>query len=317
MARTDAHVNLTRVVSGLRRIADRARGFPSPRIQRFLLALVVPLFIAAGIGAFLTTDIEWRAIQILPLLAAFCVAVPLTAVANGWEYETSARLLGQDVKLSSAMRVTVLATALNYLPGHGGAFFRVQTLQKRGPDYRQSGAATLAMGLTWVGIAAMASGILLFGYAPTPEMWIVIALGIGALGLAGLIVVVERQSVRDRLHWTGLILGVEGVSIAVTVLRLYLVMLALNASASLTAAFMLTLAVVLGSVAGLMPGGLGVRELLAGALAPLAGLSPVLGFLVIGVDRVLGLLGHAPLAAYLLRKNHHPAADTGDGLTRR
>lgn len=294
-------MNPTALVSALRRAADRARSFPSPRVQRFLLAVVVPLFVAAGVWAYVSTDFEWSDIQLLPLLGAFLIAVPLTAVVNGWEYATSARLVGEHVDLLSAMRITVVATALNYLPGHGGALFRVQTLQRRGADYRQSGAATLVMALVWIAIAAIASGILLYERAPTPEMWVVTALGVGAMGLAGLILLVERRDAGDRMRWAGLVAGVEGTSIAVTALRLYLVMYAASVPTSLSAALVLTLAVVLGSVAGLMPGGLGIREVLAGAFAPLVGLSPALGFLVIGIDRVLGLLGHAPLTIYLLR----------------
>lgn len=288
-------------MESLGRIAERARNFPSARTQRIFLAAAVPLFFGAGIWAYMTADVGWRDLQILPLLGALFVGVPLTALVNGWEFETSGAMVGQDLSLGSALRVTVVATALNYLPGHGGPAFRVQSLRSTGPGYRRSSAATLVLGLAWIGIAGLLSGALLFGFSPGSAAWIAGLGGVGAMGLAGIVLAIEHRSLRARLRWGTRIAAVEATSIAVTALRLYLVMYAVGVSASVTGAVVLTLAVVLGSVTGLTPGGLGIRELLAGLFAPLVGLTPALGVLVIGTDRILGLLGHGPLAVYLLR----------------
>lgn len=295
------------------RFAERASRFPSRRTERVLLAATLPLFLGAGVWAYLTAEISWGEIRPLPLLAAFLVGVPLTALVNGWEYSLSARLLDRRISLADAMRITVVSTALNYLPGHGGALFRVQSLHRTGPGYRETGAATLLMGLAWVGLAGLVGGGLLVASGAEPAGWAFLALGIAVIAAGGSILAAVHEDAGSRLEWAARIATVEAASILATAFRLYILMLAVDTSASATAAFVLTLAVVLSSATGLVPGGLGLRELLASLFAPMVGMSAAVGFLLIAVDRVLGLLGHAPVTVALLRRTTSPSVDTDGG----
>lgn len=92
------------------------------------------------------------------------------------------------------------------------------------------------------------------------------------------------------------VVGVETLAVGIGAFRLYLILLALGEPATLTAATLLTLASVLASAIGVFPGGLGLRELLASALIPLADLGSAVGFLASAVDRIVGLAVHAPMA---------------------
>jgi uncharacterized membrane protein YbhN (UPF0104 family) len=103
------------------------------------------------------------------------------------------------------------------------------------------------------------------------------------------------------MRWAATIGLVECSSIAVSTARLWFVIHALGHQPRVTAAVVLTLAGIIASASGILRGGLGLRELLAGAFAPLVGLPISLGFLAAAIDRIIGIIGHVPLAIVLSR----------------
>jgi uncharacterized membrane protein YbhN (UPF0104 family) len=65
-------------------------------------------------------------------------------------------------------------------------------------------------------------------------------------------------------------------------------------------ALALSLAGSLGSAVGFLPAGLGVREVLAAGIGPLVGLPAAVSLVATAVDRVLGLVVLAAIAAVLV-----------------
>ena len=55
----------------------------------------------------------------------------------------------------------------------------------------------------------------------------------------------------------------------------------------------------LAAAAGILPGGFGLRELIAAALAPLVGLPASAGFAATAINRVMGIVVLAPITAAL------------------
>jgi len=91
--------------------------------------------------------------------------------------------------------------------------------------------------------------------------------------------------------------AVEVASVATIVLRLALLLAAVRVPAGLAEPLVLAVAIALAAALGVFPGGLGVREGLSAALAPLVGLPMSVGFLVAALNRAIGLVVLAPLAA--------------------
>lgn len=81
----------------------------------------------------------------------------------------------------------------------------------------------------------------------------------------------------------------EIAMIVVRGLRFWLVMLAFDLDASILTAFVLPVAGVLASALGFLPGGLGIREVIAGALSGANGDPSAVGVLTSGLDRVIAL----------------------------
>ena len=54
------------------------------------------------------------------------------------------------------------------------------------------------------------------------------------------------------------------------------------------------------SAVGILPGGLGLREILAGALAPLVGLNSAVALFAVSVDRIIGLVVLALMSGALV-----------------
>lgn len=287
-------------------------GFPPPRLRRPLLGLAACVFLIGSVVAVDRLHLAWSDVGWRWIVLASALGVPLTIVGKTVEFQLSGRIIGAEFDFPTALRVSVLSTAANLLPIPGSVLVRIQALRQAGNRYSRATFATAVMGFAWVGVAATAAGgfLIAFGLLITGLGW-----GLTGLALLGVTFSLANTRLRSgtRIRFTAMVIGVETLQVCVGALRLYLVLLALGEPASLTAASLLTLASVLASAAGVFPGGLGLRELLATILIPLAGMAAAAGFLASAVDRIVGLAVHAPLAAaYALRREHRRSEPPAD-----
>ena len=262
--------------------------------HRVLYLVAAAAFVVAAIVGWialpdLDQDPRWWLIGVGLVLAA-----PLTAVVNGAEYAVTARLVGYRVRPAEATRIAVLASAANLLPLPGAVAVRAQALRRRGATTTRAVWATAIAGAVWVGVALGAAGALQLGgdhrstalAATVTGIVVVVASGVAAWALT-------------RSLPLGPVLAlvmVEVASVAVGAGRYLLVLLALGFDVDARQAIALAVAGILASLVGILPGGLGVRELLAGAIAPLVGLAAAVGVIGSAVDRLIGLPALAVMA---------------------
>lgn len=284
----------------LERAVAALSSFPPPGWRRPLLAGAAITFLVGGTYFTARLDTDWSALGWRWLVLASVVGVPLTVVANALEFQLSSRLLGGRIHFSRSAKIAVLATAANLLPLPGGALVRVQALKQSGHGYSRATYATAILAGSWVGVATLLTGILLllFGFLPTGALWTVF--GVGLLVLAATLA--GRRIEAHRLRFTLAVLGVELLSVSVAGFRLLFVLVALGEAASLPAAALLAFAGVAAAAVGIFPGGLGLREVLSATLVPITGIAAATGFIASAIDRVLGLMVHAPLALYYASK---------------
>jgi len=291
-------VSVSTVAERLRALADRLTDFPSPRVQRIMMLVAVPALVVGAVVSYRTLDLDLAEVRWGHLALAGLLGGPVSATVAAWEFRLSAAMVGHRIGLWQALRVTIVANALNYLPGHGGALWRVQSIRRMGSGYSGATSVTLLLALVWLGLAGLTAGGLLLAHGPAVAAWAFAGLGLLGLLLAA---VMLRQHHRGAAAagWGARVAMVETCSIVVAVARLYVVLLALGHRSGITAAVVLALAGIIASATGIMRGGLGLRELLAGAFAPLVGLAVGLGFLASAVDRLVGTIARVPLALLL------------------
>lgn len=169
----------------------------------------------------------------------------------------------------------------------------MQALKRAGSTYGKAASATLATALFWLG------GSLLVGAAVLVTIRPLFAVGFLAAGVVVCVaghasvrsIVAKREdappgeAVRRSLN----LLAVEVVMVVVRGVRFWLVMVGFDVGGSFAGAMMLPIAGVLSSAIGFFPSGLGIREVISGALSRLVGDTAASGALASGIDRLVSL----------------------------
>lgn len=263
-----------------------AVGGSSPRAQRHLLLVAALAFVvmtALAVRSLPPLDLGRR----WPLLVVLgVVGVPLSMLANAVEYVISGRLVGSRVRLGEALRVTVLAMAANLLPLPGSMVVRTSALHGLGSGARRAVTATTVVALVWVGVTGLiAGGLALAGVGPSFGATV---LTVGVVVTLVALLLLRASVERARfLPLSGALLLTEVGTVALGAVRFWLVLVALGFPAGASQAAALVIAGVAAAATGIFPGGLGLRELLAGLISPLVGLPAALGLLATAVNRLV------------------------------
>jgi uncharacterized membrane protein YbhN (UPF0104 family) len=304
------------------RLIARYRDRPQPtgRRRTVLLIAAAVLFLVAMVLALRSLPdgeltVRWPLVVVTGLVGA-----PALLGMNAVEYGLSARLLGQRVERRDAVAVAVYGGAANLLPIPGTALVRLQALTRQGSGVGRAAGATVVVAVAWFG----AAGLVGAPAAAAGGTWWLAAVLLGG-GLVTVPVVhqsvvrLQRRAVgtADDDRWSTAptprlvaeLYGLEVAMIVVRALRFWLVILAFDLDASVLTAFVLPVAGVLASALGFLPGGLGVREVLAGLLSGANGDPAAVGVLASGLDRIVALPVLAALALALAAwERRHPAA---------
>lgn len=297
-----------------RALAAVERGRHITEGKRWVLVAAVALFVATSvIGIATLPDLPERPRPVLLLLVGLLALG--TLLANGLEFAVAGRMVGRSVGLPVAIQTSVLSSAANVLPIPGAVLIRVRALREADVPYKKAFAATAAVGLAWVGTSAAVAGGLLIWQDKLALGAAFTVLGTGAVLAAPLL---TRSEGRDRSRLLLELVAVELGSVIVTTLRLYVIAVAVGYDMSLSVAATLGLSGVLASAAGLFPGGLGLREGLSAALAPLVDLNASVAIVVSAIDRVVFYVVLALVTLALLpsarRQRLAAAADAAEAL---
>jgi hypothetical protein len=283
----------------LQRLYSATRRPPSPRAQRAILVVAAVGFTVGAWFALKSLDVSLAEVHWPPLLIAALVGVPLTLIANTFEYLLSGRMLHHRIQLLPALQLTTISTAANLLPLPGAFLVRIQGLRALGSGTGKALASTMVIALVWIGISSLLAGILL----AFSESWIasVTLSAVGVITLIGayvwLVRAVPERGERRRIAM--LAVAIELFAVVTNAARLVLILIGLRVDASLGQALVLAVSSSLAAAAGIFPGGLGLRELIAALLAPLVGLPASAGFAATAINRVMGIIVLAPITAVL------------------
>lgn len=250
--------------------------------------------------------VHWVVLPILVLVLA-----PLTALANAAEFRVMGAINNHRIGWLPATRLAILASAANLLPMPGGVMIRAQALRQRGSTYRHAFAVNAAAMGAWIGVASIVISVLM---AATSSRWLAVVIlllfGLGCLLCVGVLL---RQVNRSaHLKYLAQFIVVEGLTVAIGGARIFLAFKLIGLSASAVQAVALTAAQIIASAIGIFPGGLGLRELLAGVIATAVHLPAAEAVSAAAVDRVTVQLSIALFALALLptwrRRRAQPAS---------
>ncbi len=280
-----------------RRITLAAKRYQALRrratASRWLVPVIALLLVVGIVVSWVTLDVDLGAVDRWRLLASAALAVP-AAILSATEYWLAQRLVGGRASARESVTVSLLGSLGNLLPLPGGAIVRVDAMTSGGSALSAAVRTTAGIGLVWVGMALVASGVAIVSLGSSAAGAALVGIGV-VIAIGGVVAIGPRGS---RTRWlTSLVFVVEALVIAIAAWRILLVLEAIGESATATQALGLVASGAVAVSVGLVPAGLGVRELLAGLLAPLVGLPAAAGFLTAGLNQILSLLGQGALAA--------------------
>lgn len=285
-------------VSRLRAWAVRViRWQPPPRIRQFILAGAGVVFVAAtaiAVSELPAPDVEVAWLALAGLLA---VAIP---VLNALEYVLAGRWLGVAVGMKQALSVTLVASAANLAPLPGAAMVRAKGLLGEGGGAADTGRVLGAVGAGWVSVSLVVAG---GAMAVAGRGWAAALAFVAGSAVLVMVPVLLPRTARTVANVVRCVL-VELVAVVLQAVRMALILAGIGYEGRMAQTLVLPAAGALGNAAGIVPGGLGLRELVAGGLSPLVELPPAHGVTAAATDRVLslGVLAVAALGMAAVRR---------------
>ncbi len=248
----------------------------------FGLALFAVLAVRAFRSLPETDGLAWGYVAALVV-----VTTPLTIALNAAEFRLIASTAGSPFAWRDAVHTTVVASLANLLPLPGAVAVRTTALMRRGASLRRAGEANVLAAMIWASVAALLGGLAALREDSGGAVAVLVALA-GAVALAVLAARVRRlagAAVAQSLVF------IELLTVLVSGSRLFLAARVVRQMVSIDEAIVFSLGQVLAALIGFVPGGLGLRELLAGGMASVIGSDADVAIAATVVDRAAAQVG--------------------------
>lgn len=256
------------------------------RVAIFVVALAVFL---GGVGyAIHQSAIDPDKVNPWIFLALLLGPTPMNIALNALQLRYAADALGQTLNFMPALRITVIATASNMLPLPGAYLVRTYALAPNADIATLKRAATINLLIIKQSITL---AVLLFAISVSdlfPLLYTIPAI----LTAAAVLVLNALMWRKNRLAWRNfaITLAIQVAMISGEVIRTAFAFSALGAHIDLRQAAAISIAGTVSSVAAVVPGGVGIRELGAAGIALLIGVIPELAFAATALNWIAALL---------------------------
>lgn len=262
-----------------RRLVVAVRAW-SDRRRRMLLAIAAVMFIAGISISIKQVEFGWERIYGFYVLSILVLGFPLTAILRAEEFRLCARSVGKNFGIMRSVAITSTANVSNLLPLPAGLAIRGGFLVEAGASFRDTGEILFLASMLWLSMAIGISGLA----AANVHSLALIAGGLGILFSVGFAFWIKRKT-SPRIA-VGFIV-VRASLLSVSVFRLWLAFAAIGIPISLSESTYYALASIVGSMAIVVPGGLGVSEGLGALIAVVTGGVPAAAFLALALNRLL------------------------------
>lgn len=280
---------IARAGAGVEAVSSFARN------HRLTLTLAAAIGLAACIViAFRQLNLRISELEWLPLAQLAVLFVPLTLLHAAWGMRLLARCAGVEMSWATGYRASALAVVAEVLPLPGGAMVRAGALIQAGSKLASSTLLVTGTAILWIALAACGAGLALAAFG-NPGGW-AIALGGSACAVAILIWL-------NRLAGPGVMLMTlfhRLVGLLLIAIRLQLSFAAVRFAVDLGGTMPFAFASIAGSASALVPGGLGISELLAALIAQATPIDPGAGLLAVTFNRLIGLAASAVICSAIM-----------------
>lgn len=276
-------MNLAGIAQGIERGSVSLRAWGTKHVKPLAIVAFVLFLVLCAVAIH-----EYRTLHLHPdfwlIIPAAVIAAPIMAVLNAFEYSCGARIAGHHPSFNESMTVSIAGSAANMLPIPGGLVVRNYAMLSAGATVAGAAHGTVATGAAWMGVTAVVVGIIV----TFTSIAVGIPIAVAGVVLCGVVFVLARRRVgMDAARPIVLqLLVVEMVTVAVEIGRYWLVLAALGAHPDLLRTMPLVGANVISAATLVFPGGLGVREALAGAFSTATKLPAAVGIAASALDRV-------------------------------
>ena len=267
-----------RVAARLVPAVRATRGFFARR-RKLAMAIASILFVGGLAWAVDSAVIALARIEGQWLVAALALGF-VGVILNGFELSRCAGALGKKVPAPEAINLSSVGILSNLLPIPASALVRGGALMATGATLAQSGRILLYVGLLRVSVAGAITGLALIS---GPFGWPVVA---GSCLASAILFALIAQvgGIISALR----LLGLRIAMLAGIAMQLWFCFHALGTDAGLSDAALQSIAPVVGSAVGIVPGGLGVSEAIGAALALLVNGSSAMAFAALALNRLVG-----------------------------
>ena len=267
-----------RVAARLVPAVRATRGFFARR-RKLAMAIASILFVGGLAWAVDSAGIALARIEGQWLVAALALGF-VGVILNGFELSRCAGALGKKVPAPEAINLSSVGILSNLLPIPASALVRGGALMATGATLAQSGRILLYVGLLRVSVAGAITGLALIS---GPFGWPVVAGSCLASAILFALIAQVGGIISDLR-----LLGLRIAMLAGIAMQLWFCFHALGTDAGLSDAALQSIAPVVGSAVGIVPGGLGVSEAIGAALALLVNGSSAMAFAALALNRLVG-----------------------------
>jgi uncharacterized membrane protein YbhN (UPF0104 family) len=265
----------------------------APWLRRVLRPLGFALLLAGAAWSVAVLEIETA--QLSPGLVLLNVGLlwPLILLLAAVTLRLTAAALDREIPFREALHTIAAANLAELLPLPGGAMVRGAALMRAGARAGESARMVTLTALLTLSMAVTLAGAALAVLSAPPAAPV---LAVGSVGMAASLTALSRWT-RGRILAAMVLVRI--VSMAVSVMCLWVSFSMLGMPVSHAEAALYTLATTLGSTVSIVPGGFGVNEAVAAGLAVLISGAPAAAFLAVAANRALALVAGAGLSLAL------------------
>jgi hypothetical protein len=257
-----------------------------PAVRAALLVLGLALFVVLAVRAFgslpETDGLAWGFALLLVI-----VTTPVTIALNAAEFRLIASTAGSPFGWRDALNTTVVASLANLLPVPGAVAVRTTALMRRGASLRRAGEANVLAAVLWALVGVLVAGVA--ALVSADGGWVAALVSVAAV--VGVPVVALRVARLADVRVAQRLVAIEAATVLVSGLRIFLAVRVLRLAWSFGESVVVSFGQVLAALIGFVPGGLGVRELLAGGMASVIGSDTDVAIAATVVDRAAAQVG--------------------------
>jgi len=281
------------ILDNLAQFRDRLKAFAAR--YRLTLHIIASFVFFAGLYVSITyLDINLTKLSYGPLLIILFMTQPLLIFLNSLELKLCANASVAKMTIGESVHVSSSATIANILPLPAGLVLRGAALVKGGGGLNVVSKVLLIAALMWVAVAVTVSGaVIASGYLS------LLVILLGSVAIVSLLFYASRLS--DIKTAMGFLI-IRALMVGILTLQLKLCFDVLGDSVSLNDAAVYIVSGVAGAVVSIVPAGLGIVEGFGAFLAKLDGASAPMAYVVLSLNRLIGL-GLAGLTVLVLSRS--------------